>query len=63
MFFHRQSMGKMECTKVRFARFLSSGFITDIVVNPSERKLAKRTSAEWNDLIILIQLGSYIIYV
>jgi hypothetical protein len=29
---------------VRFASFLSSGFITPIVVNPPERKLAKRTS-------------------
>ena len=32
------------CTEVRFARFLSGGFITAIVVNPPERKLAKRTS-------------------
>ena len=28
---------------MRFASFLSGGFITDIVVNPPERKLAKRT--------------------
>ena len=32
------------CTEVRFANFLSSGFITDKVVNPPERKLAERTS-------------------
>ena len=32
------------CTEVRFASFLSGRFITAIVVNPSERKLAKRTS-------------------
>ena len=32
------------CTEVRFASFLSGGFITAIVVNPPERKLAKRTS-------------------
>ena len=30
------------CTEVRFASFFSGGFI--IVVNPPERKLAKRTS-------------------
>ena len=34
------------CTEVRFASFLSGGFITVIVVNPPERKLAKRTSAQ-----------------
>ena len=33
-----------KCTEVRFASFLSGGFITAIVVNPPERKLAKRTS-------------------
>ena len=31
-----------ECTEVRFVSFLSGGFITAIVVNPLERKLAKR---------------------
>ena len=30
-------------TEVRFASFLSGGFITALVVNPPERKLAKRT--------------------
>ena len=34
----------MQCTKVRFASFLSGGFITAIVVNPPEMKQAKRTS-------------------
>ena len=29
---------------MRFANFLAGGFITAIVVNPLERKLAKRTS-------------------
>ena len=33
-----------QCTEVRFASLLSGGFITAIVVNPPERKLAKRTS-------------------
>ena len=32
------------CTEVRFASLLSGGFITAIVVNPPEMKLAKRTS-------------------
>ena len=32
------------CTEVRFSSFFSGGFITVIVVNPPERKLAKRTS-------------------
>jgi hypothetical protein len=35
-----------QCTEVRFASFLSGGFITAIVVNPPERKLAKRTSVQ-----------------
>ena len=33
-----------QSTELRFANFLSGGFITVIVVNPSERKLAKHTS-------------------
>ena len=36
----------VQCTEVRFVSFLSCGFITAIVVNPSERKLAKRTSVQ-----------------
>ena len=32
------------CTEVRFGSFLSGGFITEVVVNSLERKLAKRTS-------------------
>ena len=32
------------CTEVRFSSFFSGGFITAIVVNPPERKLAKCTS-------------------
>ena len=35
------------CTEVRFANFLSDGFITIIVVNPTKGKLAKRTSVQW----------------
>ena len=33
-------------TEMRFASFLYSGFITAIVVNPPERKLAKCTSVQ-----------------
>ena len=32
------------CIEVRFASFLSGGFTTMAVINPLERKLAKRTS-------------------
>ena len=47
--------GKQEshCTEVRFASFLSSGFITAIVVNPPEKKLAKRTSVHCTILVDL----------
>ena len=34
---------------MRFVSFLSRGFITAIVVNPLEMKLAKRTSAHSTD--------------
>ena len=35
-----------QCTEVRFASLLSGEFITAIVVNPPERKLAKRTAGQ-----------------
>ena len=38
------------CTEVRFASFLSGGFITAMVVNPPERKLTKCTSVHWRGL-------------
>ena len=34
------------CTDVRFGSFLSGGFTIMAVINPSERKLAKRTSVK-----------------
>ena len=34
----------VNCTEVRFASFLSGGFTTMAVIDPPERKLAKRTS-------------------
>ena len=39
-----------QCTEVRFASFLSGGFITAIVVYPPERKLTKHTSVECKNL-------------
>ena len=38
-----------DCTEVRFVSFLSGGFITMAVKNPSESKLAKRTAVDWNE--------------
>jgi hypothetical protein len=35
-----------QCTEVRFDSFLSGGFTTMAVINPTERKLAKRTSGQ-----------------
>ena len=33
-----------DCTDMRFASFLSGGFTSMAVINPPEKKLAKRTS-------------------
>jgi hypothetical protein len=46
---------------VRFASFLSGGFITAIVVNSRESKLAKRTSvhcAKVGTLTFVVELDS-----
>ena len=40
------------CTEVRFASFLSGGFITAILANPPESKLAKRISMHFIDQIV-----------
>ena len=37
-----------QCTEVRFFSFFSGGFITAIVVNLPEKKLAKRISEQWS---------------
>ena len=34
-------------TEVCFTRFFSNGFTTMAVINPPERKLAKRISVQW----------------
>ena len=39
-------MAAVQNTEVRFISLLSGGFITAILVNPRERKLAKRTSVQ-----------------
>ena len=36
-----------QCTEVRFTNLLSGEFTTMAVINPLERKLAKRTSVQW----------------
>ena len=43
---------------MRFASFFSGGFITAIVVNPSERKLAKRTSVQCSE--ITVEIGTHL---
>ena len=51
------------CTEVRFAIFLSSGYITMVVINPPEKKLAKRrTSVHWSrrcHMLILLRNWDY----
>ena len=41
----------VQCTEVRFASFLSGGFTTMVVINPPERKPAKRTFVHCSGLI------------
>ena len=51
------------CTEVRFASFLSSGFTTMVVINPPEKKLAKRTSVHWSrgcHMLILLRNWDYL---
>ena len=45
----------MHCTEVRFASFLSSESTTAIVLNPSERKLAKCTSVHRTRMTIFMK--------
>ena len=40
-----------QLTEVRFASFLSGGFTTMTVINPPEKKLAKRTSVQLPNLV------------
>ena len=39
-----------QCTEVYFTSFFSGRFVTTIVVNPPERKLAKCTSVQWSEI-------------
>jgi hypothetical protein len=45
----------LQCTEKRLASFFSGAFITAKVVNPPERKLAKRTSVQWKKIKANIQ--------
>jgi hypothetical protein len=38
------------CTEVRFASFLSGKSMTAILVNPLEKKQAKRISGHWSEM-------------
>ena len=38
-----------QCTEVSFASFLSGEFTTMSVINPTERKLAKRSTVQWSN--------------
>ena len=38
----------LHCTEVHFVSLLSGGFTTMAVINPPEKKLAKRTSVDWS---------------
>ena len=46
LFISSKSRPSEQRTEVRFASFLSGGFINALVVNPPERKKAKRTSVQ-----------------
>ena len=50
----RGESNPVQCTEVRFASFLSGGFITVIAVNLPERRLAKRTFVHCPELIFYI---------
>ena len=43
----------VHCTEVRFASFVSGEFTTVAAINPSERKMAKRTSVHCVDFFVL----------
>ena len=42
---------------MQLSSFFSGGFITVIVVNPPERKLAKRTSVQYFDILLELKFG------
>ena len=57
----------LQCTEVRFASFLSVGFITMAVINPPDWKLANRNSVQYLEVqyeyILLFKLQpSFIIW-
>ena len=46
------------CTEMRFASFLSGGFTTIAVINPPEKKLAKRTSVHCEASVLVCLNGA-----
>ena len=52
-----------QCTDVRFAIFLSGGFITAIVVNPLERNLAKPTFVQCNTTLPIRDFSAWSIHI
>ena len=46
----------VQCTEVLIASFLSSGIITAIVLNLPERKLAKHSSVQFINILLLKEL-------
>ena len=46
----------LHSAEVRFVSFLSGGFTTMAVINPAERKMAKRTHVQWSGVVPIIQL-------
>ena len=46
---------------MRFSSLFSSGFITAIVVNPPERKLANRTSVHCTEIDFAMSFGAVLV--
>ena len=58
MVFLHYHISAMQCTEVHFASFLLTGFISAIMVNPSERKLAKTHPCELGEMnAVKLQAG------
>ena len=46
---------KVDISTLHFASFLSGGFTTMAVIKPPEKKLAKRTSVHWLNMLLHCQ--------
>ena len=49
-----RSKAAVQCTEVHFASFLSGEFTTMAVMNPLEKKLKKRTSVGWGNIVCVM---------